>query len=618
MFIKLRKSLLIAVVCIFSLILTSCSLFDALFNRELDPSTFDDFTSNLFVSLVGGDELTANYYFENRETFGLEAYEPSLPTPSVTSTTGIAAINLLFGQIKNYDYNKLNDDQKMTYNLIVNLIDNINAKTSEMSYLDNNYLGTYLGYQAQLPLLLTEYHFRNKTDVENYLKYLELIPETFKTYYEFEVTKADKGYGMPDFVIDNVIEQCRTFVIGIDNNSSFMYSVIENKINNSEFLNAFEKAEYINRNKELLNGAVKEGYLYVANNLSSIKGRSTNSQGLSHYVNSKGENIGKQYYELIFKDAVGYDIHPTEAMTYINTKITQYREELVNLLTKIQSNPTALSQLEAIQNGTIKLMDQTPEAQLELYKNLIKSDFPALSVEPEIVVKYIDESMQNNFSPAAYMTSPIDNITTETIYLNPADIYLKDELGNLTSNLDTEYLFTTLAHEGLPGHLYQTAYFKNLNVNPIRKVLKNSGHVEGWATYAENYSYEFLKDRINADVIDYLQTQSKLIAAIYSKVDLGIHYEGWTFDQMYDFMSGYFALESKEAALKAYQQLVEIPTNYQEYFFTYLKLCDLRDNVEKQLGTNFNALDFHTTILNAGPAPLKYVEVIVNEKYGIK
>lgn len=617
MFVKLRKSLLITIICFFALVLTGCSLFDEIFHRELDPSTFDDFTKELFVSIIGGDELTANYYFENRENYGLEAYEPSLPTPTVSSVTSIAAINLYFGQIKNYDYNKLNDDQKMTYNLIVNLVDYINAKTSEMSYLDNNYLGTYLGYQAQLPLLLTEYHFRTKTDVENYFKFLELVPETFKTYYEFEVTKASKGYGMPDFVIDNVTDQCLTFISGIDNESSFMFNVIESKINNCSFLNDAEKVSYITRNKELLKGAVRSGYLYIADNLSSLKGRGTNNQGLSHYVTDQGENIGKQYYELIFKNTVGYDINPSEAMTYVNAKITQYIEELRVISARIASNPTALNQLEAIENGEFELMTNTPEAQLELYKNLVKSDFPSLNVEPEIIVKYIDESMQNNFSPAAYMTSAIDNISVETIYLNPADIYLKDENGNLTSSLDTTYLFTTLAHEGLPGHLYQTAYFKNLDVNPIRKVLKNSGYVEGWATYAENYAYQFLEGVVDQSIIDYFQVQSKLTAAIYSKVDLGIHYEGWTTTDMYNFMSTYFNVDN-EKILKAYQQLVEIPTNYQEYFFTYLKICDMKDEVEAKLGADFNALDFHTTILNAGAAPLKYVEAIVDEKYGIK
>ena len=50
-------------------------------------------------------------------------------------------------------------------------------------------------------------------------------------------------------------------------------------------------------------------------------------------------------------------------------------------------------------------------------------------------------------------------------------------------------LFTTLAHEGYPGHLYQTTYYANTNPDPLRNLLNFSGYVEGWATYAEMCSY---------------------------------------------------------------------------------------------------------------------------------
>ena len=255
---KFRKLSLLIITVVFSLVLCSCSLFDNIFNQELDPTTFDQTTNEMFYMLLGEDELSINYLIANRESYGLEYYEPTLPTPSVKSLVNTVAINTVFGRIKNYDYNKLNDDQKMTYNVLVDLVDSINAETSERSYL---------GYQAQLPLILAEYNFYTKTDVENYIKFIELIPSTFKTYYEFEVEKAEKGYGMADFVIDNVVEQCETFITGIDNNSSFMYKVVNEKINNLAFLNAEEKLFFVNRNNEVIKTCMREGYEYVKNNL---------------------------------------------------------------------------------------------------------------------------------------------------------------------------------------------------------------------------------------------------------------------------------------------------------------------------------------------------------------
>lgn len=615
---RFKKFTLFVVVLVFTLVLSSCSFFDSLFNKELDPSTFDDTTKEMLYMLIGEDELTINYLISDREAFELDYYEPYLPTPSVKSIINTAAINAVFGRIKNYDYEKLNDDQKMTYNLIVNLVDSINAETSEMSYLSNNYLGSYLGYQAQLPLLLAEYNFYTEKDVENYIKFVELIPETFKKYYEFEVTKAEKGYGMPDFVIDNVVEQCNNFIASIDDNTSFMFKVVGEKINSCDFLTVEEKAYYVERNKDVVKTAMREGYAYVKDNLPSLKGKSTNNQGLAHYVTSDGKNIGKDYYQLLFNDATGYNISCDEAVAYIKNKINQYMVDLKDLSVKIQASSTLTAEYQELMTNETFMSTSTPLEQLYAFNDLIADDFPSLEVKPEIVVNYIDESMQDNFSPAAYMTSPIDSITTEKIYLNPASIYLYDELGNRTDKLDTEYLYTTLAHEGLPGHLYQNAYFKALDVNPIRKVLKNSGYVEGWATYAEYYSYRFLSGKYSQTIIDYLITEQKLIAAIYSRIDLGIHYNGWTLDEMHNFMSQYFSVGTTEDVRPAYEQLVEIPTNYQEYFFTYLKLCDMYDAVVEKQGSAFDAKEFHKYILDCGPVPLRFVEEVVYNAYGIK
>ena len=615
---RFKKFTLFVIVLLFSAVLSSCSFLDGLFNKELDPSTFDDTTKEMLYMLIGEDELTINYLISDRESFGLDYYEPYLPTPSVKSIINTAAINAVFGRIKNYDYEKLNDDQKMTYNLIVNLVDSVNAETSEMSYLSNNYLGSYLGYQAQLPLLLAEYNFNSKQDVENYIKFIELVPETFKNYYDFEVKKAEKGYGMPDFVIENVVEQCEKFISSIDNNTSFMFKVVNDKINNCEFLSPEDKTFFIERNNEVVKASMREGYAYVKDNLPNLKGKATNNQGLAHYKTSDGKTIGKDYYQLLFKDATGYDISCDEAVDYIKNKINEYMVDLRNLTLEIQSSSTLTDEYQELMTNEKFMSVSTPLEQLYSFNDLIEDDFPSLSVKPEITVKYIDESMQDNFSPAAYMTSPIDKITTETIYLNPASIYLFDEQGNKTEELDTEYLYTTLAHEGLPGHLYQNAYFKALDVNPIRKVLKSSGYVEGWATYAENYSYRFLDGKYSQTIIDYLITEQKLIAAIYSRIDLGIHHNGWTIEEMHNFMSQYFSVGSVEDVKDAYEQLVEIPTNYQEYFFTYLKLSDMYDAVVEKQGASFNAKEFHKLILDCGPAPLRFVEDIVYDTYGIK
>lgn len=572
--------------------------------KELDPDTFDDFASEIFKLLIGQDELTCNYYFENREDFGLEAYEPMLPMPSLTSATSKLVINYTLGRITRYNYDKLNEDQQMVYLIIVDLVNKINAETIEMGYLSNNYLGSYLGYQAQLPLLLAEYHFRTKLDIENYLKYLDLVPDTFKAYVDFEIEKANNGYGMPDFVIEKVVSQCEKFISGVVANEHFMITTVNKKIDECDFLTSDEKTSFKEQNIQKVNGPLIEGYQYVKTELPKLMGRATNNMGLAHYVTEDGTEIGKAYYELDFQSTVGYDIKVEDAIKYIDDKIANYETQFTYYQNLITTSDTFRNE---ILNYT--LMNTTPEEQLEYYSTAFDVYFPPLTTRPKITIKYIDEAMEDNFSPAAYMTSAIDNFTEEFIYLNNASIKLVD------GTLDYDYLYTTLAHEGYPGHLYQNVYFKNLDVNPIRKVLKSSGYTEGWATYTEIFSYELLRGKYSDDFVNYLILVDEYNGALHSRMDMGVHYNGWTLDEFKTFVEKINPNITYDAAKAAYEQLVEIPNNYQTYFFTYFKIKDLQLKVKEIAQEDFDYITFHKYILDCGPLPLKYVEEYVLSKY---
>ena len=597
---KIRRIFLIIAMLFCAIIGSSCK--DC--SREMDNATFDDFAASVLYMLINGDELTLNYYFEHPENYGLEHSEPTLPTPGISSETGKIILNLTIGAVTGYDYENLTDDQKMTYNIIVDLLEDVNLKTPEMGYLSNNYLGSYLGYQAQLPLLLAEYKFRTKLDVDNYFKFLDLVPETFKSYVNFEIEKADKGYGMQDFVIDKVVSQCEKFISQVGENDHFMITVVNKKIDECDFLSNEEKIYYKNLNKEKANGPLIEGYSYVKNELPKLKGKATNNMGLAHYVTNDGYEIGKKYYEIDFQDTVGYRITVDEAIDYIEEKLEQYEEKLAYYRNLAQTDVNFRNEVSNYQ-----LMNTTPEEQLKKYETAFDIYFPPLTSKPKITIKYIDKAMEDNFSPAAYMVSAVDNMTEEFIYLNGSKVTLEN------GELDYNYLYTTLAHEGYPGHLYQNVYFKNQDVNLLRKVLTSSGYKEGWATYTEIFSYELLRGTYSDEFVDYLILNDEYNGLLHSRMDMGIHYNGWTMTEFGNFIKGFNSKITDEKIKSAYEQMIEIPNNYQTYFFTYFKLKDLQIKVKELAGSDFDYKEFHTYILECGPAPLRFVEEYVLSKY---
>lgn len=604
------KKIFITLMVLFSSIgLSSCTT-----KQESDPATFNDFANSIFYTVLAGDEMSMNYLFENRELFGLEQAEPSLPSPGGSNIIGLIALNAYIGKVNTYDYNKLSFDQKMAYNVIKDLLDSINKTTPDMDYMDNSYLGSYLGYQAQLPILLMRYNLRNKTDVDNYLKYLDLVPETFKEYVDYEVVKADKGYGMPDFVIDKVVGQCESFLTDInsDENVHFMISYMNDRIDNLDFLTAEEKESYKALNIQKVRGPLAEGYAYVKDNLPSLKGKATNDMGLAHYVKEDGTKAGKLYYEALFQDAVGYDDTVEEALNYVEKKMGVYYSEIMDCLQYFQSHSAEYNKIMNIQ-----FMGDDINAQIDYYKNSLSGYYPKLNSEVTVNVEYIDESIEDYFSPAAYMTSAIDNNGNEFILLNRGSIYIEnyDETTDTTTSvLDHNYLFTTLAHEGFPGHLYQNVYFKNTDAHVIRKVLTNTGMKEGWAQYSERYAYQLYFENhpeYSEYASRYYIANMNFNAAFYTKLDIGIHYLGWTFEETLNYVNQYYEVSRKDVR-SMYQQLIEVPTNYPMYFYTYLKLLDLREFALEHGATE---LEFNTMVLDCGPLPLKYIDAYVREYY---
>lgn len=601
----LKKIFVVVLLFITLLTTSSCT------PSKSDPSEFKGFSEEVLSLVVGGDELTINYFFQNPEDYGIVGGNIMLPTPSSSqSPIGMILLNAILGKVDTFDYSELSFDQQMTANIIKDLRDDLNDTVTDEAYMSSNYLGSYLGYQAQLPVLLLRYNFRDVDDLDNYFAYIDLVPDTFRSYVDFEIEKADNGYGMPDFVINKVLGQVRGFLTDIDSNTNihFMISSINKRIDELDFLTQEEKNYYKNLNIEKVRGPLANGYRYVLENLPSVLGKAKNNMGLAHYVKD-GKNVGKMYYQEAFNDAVGYDIPLDEALAYLDKKLESSFEEVGNLKDYFLNNPSEKEKLTSIE-----FMPGSIEEQLDYYKNNLLGVYPSIRDDFNINIDYIDESIEDYFSPAAYMISAIDDFENEFILLNRSSIYYENEEGELV--LDRDYLSTTLAHEGFPGHMYQNVYFKSKDVNLLRKLLTDTGYKEGWAQYSERFSYELFFDKhdeYSSYIEDYFTVTFDFEAAFYAKLDIGIHYLGWTLEETYEYINTYIPVEMSSCKA-VYEQLIEVPTNYPMYFFTYLKLMDLR---EYALSNGMSLLDFNTLVLDCGPAPLRfvdeYIRSVVNE-----
>ena len=254
---------------------------------------------------------------------------------------------------------------------------------------------------------------------------------------------------------------------------------------------------------------------------------------------------------------------------------------------QLLSHPMVYDKYESLTSFPLK----DPEVILDDLKLQILEDFPE-PVDVNCNIKYVHESLSDYLSPAMYLMPAIDNYNNNNIYIN----------GNDLETLST--IYTTVAHEGYPGHLYQNVYFINQNPAPIRNLLSFLGYDEGWATYVELYSYQYTG--LDEGLMDLLEANGGLILMMYARADIGIHYEGWSKSKAINYINQYVGVES--IALTIYEVLLEEPGIYLPYAVGYLEIMELREAAEKAMGDDFKIKDFHTFILDIGPAHFGLIE----------
>ena len=162
-------------------------------------------------------------------------------------------------------------------------------------------------------------------------------------------------------------------------------------------------------------------------------------------------------------------------------------------------------------------------------------------------------------------------------------------------------LYPTLAHEGYPGHLYQNVYYAAKGEDPIRYILDYPGYSEGYAAYVEGFSYSMMNDAKGYGDI-YQQMNMEMYEynlALCSRVDFGVHYEGWKKKDVRAYLRS-FGMEKSQAD-ELFQMIIENPANYLSYYIGYQEFCELLKDYKNKAGKQYNLKAYHTEILDAGP-----------------
>lgn len=535
---------------------------------------FDGFTEGIFRDSILQNTISLHYYLTDPKAFGIEDYPITLGEYSSQAIRQSQENNTaLLAQLQNdFDYETLTESQRLTYDILKATLETSLACEEYPLYYE--YLSPNMGVQAELPILLAEYHFYSRQDVEDYLAILSVLPDTFAQLIAFENEKAQAGLFMCDEGVEQVIKGCQDIISDPENH--FLTEVFADKINQLGELTEEEKNQYMERNRQMMAEAFFPAYQSLIDGMTALKGSGINPGGLAGFSN------GRKYYEALVKSTTGSGRSIKDMKTLLLNRLNEDLSAINEILKDNESLYTQASEF------SFSLTD--PEEILADLKQKIQTDFPVLETETTYTIKTVHPSLEDVMSPALYMVAPIDRLSENTIYIN------EKQSG------DNRMLYATLAHEGYPGHLYQTVFSCAQAPCNLRRVISFPGYSEGWGIYAEYYSYS-LDAGADSRLAQIRAHNFSASMAIYALLDIYINYDNWDMEKTAAFLKECYGVENSAASDATFHMIVAEPGYYLKYYVGYLEFCQLRHRAEQKLGEAFSPVEFHRFILETGDCP---------------
>ena len=589
-------------------------------NTENENAKFQTFTADLFAQEVSANTMTLHYTLEQPEAYGINEGQQSvsLGSGNVDPKETGTGIENTSAAMKKFTYKKLNRENQLTYDVIEQYLKDV--KGSLPYWLYQEPLNGVSGAQTQLPVLFSEYRFTSEQDVEEYLELLRKVPEYLEELLQYETEKSEAGLFMPETVAEQAIRQSQAFLE--QKESHYLITTFVERIREVKGLSDEKLDEYIKKNAAILEQEIFPAYEKLIRGLEKLKGTEKNEEGLCYLPK------GREYYKNLVRRETGSNLTVPEMRRRTKRQIQADLQAMEQALGIWPGTDTGNNDGKTKENsgkggakGTNAARDETGTDKTETQETLgkilalgkeqtqdvklgevqwmlgnleekMQGKFPDLA-EVSVEVKYVPESMTEHLSPAFYMIPALDRYGENVIYINQG--YERDGIA----------LYTTLAHEGYPGHLYQTVYYASRKPDPIRNLFTYGGYVEGWATYAEMCSY-YLADLKKEQAI-LLQKNASILLGLYSLADMGIHDEGWSREELQAFFAGY-GLGNQESIDQIYDLILSDPANYLKYYIGYLEFLDLKEAFVKEKGKEFRQEAFHKCVLDVGPAPFELVE----------
>ena len=501
-------------------------------SAENSQTLFEELTGDIFRENAASSILDRHYLMAEPENFNLSKPESLYGNADLEGLQKSSdAIAGYLDRLNAIDPDSLSPEDQLDYQILKAYLET--ESTCQGLELYAQPLAPTIGVQAQLPILLAEYEFYREEDIDDYFSLLEGLGAYFDQILSLEQEKASQGLMMSDDAIDRVLDSCEPYLDSSEN--CVLAGTFLERLDRLNGLDSAKKEDYVRRHEELIRTAFVPAYEKLMEGLSGLKGSGKVQGGLCRYPD------GREYYRyLVYSSTYTSCRDVTTLRKTIERRIERDFRELASIVTRRQD-----------------LLDSLPDVSFaftephEILRHLMEQtalSYPAPICE-DYTIRYVPKALEPVLSPAFYLTPPIDRDGSNTIYINQ---------GSASSGQD--HLFTTLAHEGYPGHLYQTTYFLSTDPSPFRHLLSFGAYTEGWATYVEMESYQ-MDESLDQDLARLLALNSSITLGLHAYIDIMVNDQGWDISQIHNFITSYYDDPDQEFSAALYEAMVDNPSN---------------------------------------------------------
>lgn len=551
-----------------------------------EQEKFDAFMQDVFVNTMQSDYTTAHTFLQNPADFGVDMEKIPVNLGDRFTQENMEKqreqLRETNDTFREFDRDLLTAEQQDIY-------DTFDAQIAlEIQFSDAKFdyyaplFESMSGLQFQLPTLFADWEVRSEQDVQDLITLVQDVKPYVASALDYTQKQADMGLLMLD--LDAVADYCSGIVQAGE--QSAILSAMSAGIDS---LNLDpERAEtYKNELAQAFTDSFIPAFQHICDTMDSLKASGKNhTQGLAQFEH------GKEYYELLLRQSIGADQSVQEVQEMMETA---GQDHLKNLSAILLQNPTAL--LPLAENNLPETGNDSYQEILDALGEKIFTLFPEVRELSYHIVAVNEEIASDTGVEAYFKIPPLDGTSPKQLRVNPN-----------TGEVSSLSTYSTVAHEGFPGHMYQYAYmYEHVDSNYIKVLSNVPAYTEGYAVYAQ---YEALKELEGIDqaLLDAYRENELISYCAIIVCDIGIHYEGWSIEEFTSYLNSQgFSLAGEDARLQ-YEQLWANPCAFEPYYVGYEQFRALKEKAQDALGNQFQEKAFNEVILKSGTVPFSVVE----------